>query len=90
MKLFIIALLLIATGPAIAAQAAEEGGLLVTILAFFDQLPAWLTAITTLVTAATAITILTPTKTDDKIIASILKVLNILAGNFGKNTNKDA
>ena len=59
------------------------------ILQYINQVPAWVTAITGVVTAATAITILTPTKTDDKIINSILKVLNFLAGNFGKNKNAD-
>ena len=56
---------------------------------FFDALPAWLVAITTLVTACTAITALTPTKTDDEIINKVLKVLNLLAGNVGKNKNAD-
>lgn len=46
-------------------------------------------AITGIVAACTAITMLTPTKTDDRIIAVILRVLNVLAGNFSKNTNKD-
>jgi len=58
-------------------------------LAIFEALPAWLVAITSVVTAATAITALTPTTADDKIIAAILRVLNILAGNFGKNKNAD-
>jgi len=58
-------------------------------LAIFEALPAWLVAITTVVTAATAITALTPTTADDKIISAILRVLNILAGNFGANKNKD-
>lgn len=42
------------------------------------------------VTAATAITAVTPTKVDNKIISFVLFVLNFLAGNFGKNKNKDA
>ena len=50
----------------------------------------WLKAITGLVTAATAITILTPTKTDNKIIGGLLKLLNFIAGNFGKNKNLDS
>ena len=60
------------------------------ILQYVDALPAWLNAITGLITAATAITILTPTKSDDKVVTFILDVLNILAGNFGQNKNKDA
>lgn len=56
---------------------------------FIDVFPDWILALTTLVTAATAITALTPTKTDDKIVSGVLRVLNILAGNFGKNKNAD-
>ncbi len=57
---------------------------------FINALPVWLVAITAVVTACTAITAITPTKTDDKIINKVLKVLNFLAGNFGKNKNKDS
>ncbi len=49
----------------------------------------WLAAITGVVTAATAITALTPTKTDNKIVSALLKVLNILAGNVLHNKNAD-
>jgi len=60
-----------------------------TLFAFFDALPGWLNAITALVTAATAITALTPTKTDDKYVSIALRVLNTIAGNVGKNKNAD-
>jgi len=53
------------------------------------ELPLWVSILTTVVTAATAITAITPTKTDDKITSTILRVLNILAGNVGKNKNAD-
>lgn len=59
------------------------------IFAIFDQIPAWIVAVTTLVTGATAITALTPSKSDDKIVNMILKFLNAIAGNIGKNTNAD-
>lgn len=59
------------------------------ILNALDAAPAWLTAITGIVTAATAITALTPTTADDKAVAMILRVLNLLAGNVGKNKNAD-
>ena len=59
------------------------------LLALLDAAPAWLHAITALVTAATAITALTPSTADDKAVAMILRVLNLLAGNVGKNKNAD-
>lgn len=58
-------------------------------LALIDSMPAWISAITALVTAATGITALTPTKSDDKVIGMLLKVLNVVAGNVGKNKNAD-
>ena len=58
-------------------------------LTLIDSMPAWISAITALVTAATAVTALTPTKSDDKVIGMILKVLNLVAGNVGKNKNAD-
>ncbi len=60
-----------------------------TVIAFFDTLPAWVNALAGLVTAATAITILTPTKSDDRVMNVILGLLNSLAGNIGKNKNAD-
>lgn len=66
-----------------------DGGGVAGWFAIFEALPAWLVAITSVVTAATAITALTPTQTDDRILNAVLRVLNVLAGNFGKNTNKD-
>jgi hypothetical protein len=49
----------------------------------------WLLAISGLVTASTAITALTPTKVDDKVVNVILKILNFFAGNIAKNKNAD-
>ena len=60
------------------------------MITWFGDIPAWITAVTTLVTAATAITALTPTRKDDAVIGKVLWVLNIIAGNIGKNKNLDA
>ena len=59
------------------------------VLNFFDSAPSWVAAVTGVVTACTAITAITPTKTDDKIISFIWKILNLCAGNIRKNINKD-
>lgn len=65
------------------------GSILGSVVNVLHSFPAWLTAITTVVTAATAITILTPSKTDDRVMNAILRILNTLAGNRFKNTNAD-
>ncbi len=59
------------------------------LISFFDAFPTWLVAITGIVTSANAITALTPTKADDKAVAWLLKLLNILSVNIGKNKNAD-
>ena len=59
------------------------------ITAILEAAPVWLTAITGVVTAATAITALTPSRSDDLVIDKVLRVLNVLAGNVGKNRNAD-
>ena len=59
------------------------------ITAILEAAPVWLTAITGVVTACTAITALTPSRSDDEILDKVLQVLNILAGNVGKNRNAD-
>lgn len=46
-------------------------------------LPDWIHAVTLLVTAAAAIAALTPTQADDTLVASIMKVVDWLALNFG-------
>lgn len=52
--------------------------------------PEWVDALAKLVAGATAITMLTPTKTDNKIANTLLTVLNWMAGNVFKNKNADA
>tara|TARA_R100000808_G_scaffold1066_5_gene5084 strand:+ start:867 stop:1061 length:195 start_codon:yes stop_codon:yes gene_type:complete len=60
------------------------------VLNLVSGAPAWVSAVTALVTAATAITALTPTKADDAAVNFVLKILNLLAGNIGKNKNADS
>jgi hypothetical protein len=51
------------------------------LYAFFDAFPAWLNAIMAVVTAASAVTALTPTPRDDQILGRIYRVLQLLALN---------
>jgi hypothetical protein len=48
-----------------------------------------LTAVTAIVTGASIITAMTPTKSDDKIVSGALRVLNWLSLNIGRNKNAD-
>lgn len=53
-------------------------------------IPLWVNALTGVVTAATAVTALAPSKSDDLFLDSVLKILNVLAGNIARNINADA
>jgi hypothetical protein len=59
------------------------------LMSVWVLIPDWIQALCGLVTAATAVTALTPTKSDDKIVGMVLKVLNVVAGNILKNKNMD-
>jgi hypothetical protein len=59
--------------------------ILSSVLGWFDSFPAWFAAISGVVTAATAIAILTPTPADDNFLAKVRKFIDFLAGNFGHN-----
>jgi len=59
--------------------------------------PMWLQAVMGVLTALTAITAITPSKLDDKYLGKATKIvnmgldlLNVGAGNVGKNKNKDS
>ncbi len=60
-----------------------------TLQSILEGVPAWVTALTGLVTAATAVTALTPSKSDDRFLNALLAVLNVIAGNVGRNRNAD-
>ena len=66
------------------------------IAGLMTKAPEWLLAISGIVTALTALTILTPTKLDDKCLGVLTKYVNMLlklcnmgAGNILANKNKD-
>lgn len=56
---------------------------------FLENFSNILEALAYIVSAATVITAMTATNDDDEIVNSVKKVLNFLAGNFGKNKNAD-
>jgi len=55
----------------------------------FTNLPVWISMALSLVGALSAITAVTPTRSDDKVTDSLLRILNILSLNIGKNQNAD-
>lgn len=59
------------------------------MMAIIALLSPYITPLMGVVTAANAITALTPTRADNKILSIILRILNILAINFLRNKNKD-
>lgn len=61
---------------------------LITAPSFLASLQQWVLAVTSVVTAASAVTALTPTKADDKIRSALLKILNFLALNIGNAGRK--
>ena len=61
-----------------------ESTILETISTF---LSAWLPLVLQIVGAAALIATMTPNKVDDKIIQSIMDIVNFLAANFGKAKN---
>ncbi|PJB73186.1 MAG: hypothetical protein CO093_01275 [Alphaproteobacteria bacterium CG_4_9_14_3_um_filter_47_13] len=61
----------------------------ITTPSFLETAQQFLLAVTSIVTAASALTALTPTKNDDKIRDYLLAVLNFLALNIGNACKKD-
>lgn len=88
--IFLLSMLALSAFAEDAAPVVEGGGILASILPFLpaaivakiQAVLGWLAAI---VTAATAIVVLTPTPKDDSALALIRNVLSILSGNVGNN-----
>ena len=59
------------------------------LMSVWLMIPEWVQALCGVLSAATAVTALTPTTHDNTIVNGLLKVMNVLAGNVLKNTNAD-
>jgi len=57
--------------------------IIAALTSFFAHVPVWLGAATSVVTAASAVSAVTPTPKDDKFLSTVLGVLNVLALNIG-------
>lgn len=58
------------------------------IISIIDIIPAWVGALAGLVTAASAITALTPTPQDDILVGKLYRFLDTLALNVGRAKDK--
>ena len=57
--------------------------IITALTSFFDHVPGWIAAATSVVTAASAVSAITPTPKDDNMLSGVLRVLNVLALNIG-------
>jgi len=55
-----------------------------TLFNLLDVVPSWLSALSGIVAAASAVTALTPTPRDDRVVGKIYRVLDLLALNIGR------
>lgn len=55
-----------------------------------SMLPQIIEALSLICLGANIITMLTPTEADNKFVGKLLKILNVLSGNIGKNLNADS
>lgn len=54
---------------------------------FLANIPAWIHILTLIVTAAAAITAMTPNPKDDEVVSLIMRILNVVAFNWGGAKN---
>lgn len=54
-----------------------------------DNLYEYFDIVSAVVTLATAVTVITPTRSDNQVVDFISQLINFLAGNFGRNRNAD-
>jgi hypothetical protein len=59
------------------------------IVDVINTIPNWVHHVTLLITAMAGIATLTPTKTDDRALSMVLRVVNMVGLNFGKARNAD-
>lgn len=61
---------------------------LYSVTEFFDAVPVWLNAGLMAIAGASAVTALTPTPRDDKVVSKMYRLIEILALNIGHATPK--
>jgi len=59
------------------------------ISGFIDQWPNWISGIAGLISACAVLAAMTPSKSDDRIIGWLLRIINVVAINVGKARNAD-
>lgn len=59
------------------------------IMNFVDQWPSWLSAIAGLISSCAILAALTPTKSDDRIVGWLLRIINVVGVNVGRARNAD-
>lgn len=58
------------------------------VSSFRESWPAWLSAVTGIIAAASSVAALTPTPRDDKILGKLYKIVDLLALNVGFAKNR--
>lgn len=79
-RLLVIFSLLLFAVAAAAQTTVDDVGLLTQVMRFFDAIPAWLAALTAVLSALATLAALTETKKDDALVDKALTFLKGLAG----------
>ena len=59
------------------------------VMNFVDQWPNWISGIAGLISACAVLAALTPTKSDDRIVGWLLRIINVVGINVGRAKNAD-
>jgi len=59
------------------------------LTSFVDAWPNWISGIAGLISACAVLAALTPTKSDDRIVGWLLRIINVVGINVGRAKNAD-